>query len=190
MSVLSRKIFTMYLFKIRWKIKKSKIQSHNNNGDLESVVVAKEIEPELPSLPNTPNSSYSGSGSLETQSHNGNNNNSTSSSSSSSNTVNVNNDSSGFENITNGNPRGSSLTADSSNNNSLPNNTNNNKPQTVDGEEKDSIAKTSLGMICQSLQTALSNDDNSNVISFFKKQDQNKTRTIIKFRWSTYKNFN
>ena len=60
-----RKIFTMYLFKIRWKIKKSKIQSHNNNGDLESVVVAKEIEPELPSLPNTPNSSYSGSGSLE-----------------------------------------------------------------------------------------------------------------------------
>lgn len=162
--------------KLDGRSKKSKIQSHNNNnGDLESVVVAKEIEPELPSLPNTPNSSYSGSGSLETQSHNGNNNNSTSSSSSS-NTVNVNNDSSGFENNTNGNRRGSSLTADSSNNNSLPNNTNNNKPQTVDGEEKDSIAKTSLGMICQSLQTALSNDDNSNVISFFKKKQDQEAR--------------
>ncbi|MCP8716302.1 MAG: fungal specific transcription factor domain-containing protein [Asgard group archaeon] len=39
-----------------------------------------------------------------------------------------------------------------------------------DCDENDELAQVSLSMICKSLQTALSNDDNSNIISYFRKK--------------------
>ncbi|RCK55269.1 Filamentous growth regulator 27 [Candida viswanathii] len=97
------------------------ILNNNNNNDNKSESEG-EIEPEIPSLTNSPNSSSRRTSTMST----------------------------------------------------VPNTANTNgiqdpSPYPVPDEE-DELAQVSLSMICKSLQTALSNDDNSNVISYFRKK--------------------
>ncbi|EMG51062.1 hypothetical protein G210_2899 [Candida maltosa Xu316] len=117
-----------------------------------------EIEPEIPSLTNSPTSSRRAS----TLSNVPNTVSSMGSSVGTVPTINNNN----VNNVNNINTNG----INPINGINTINGIDVNSPYNNSIDQQSSTAQLSLSTICKSLQTALSNDDNSNVISFFKKK--------------------